>query len=139
MDSIARSGEISYYGRDGRLSHHVRGMLYYAEGRFADAERELRAAEWSANGWTRTNLELARAQLAQHRPADAIETLRVARLAPVDAMARYVPRSELDWYSARAFAELGQRDSAAVYSAFVRRAWKDADPVFRVRLDSLPK
>lgn len=139
MDSIARSGEISYYGRDGRLSHHVQGMLYFAEGKFADAERELRAAEWSANGWTRTNLELARAQLAQHRPADAIETLRVARLAPVDAMARYVPRSELDWYSARAFAELGQRDSAAVYAQFVRRAWKNADPVFRVRLDSLPK
>lgn len=139
MDSIAKSGKLSYYGRDLRLSHHIQGMLYFVEGRFADAERELRQAEWSANGWTRSNVELARAQLAQHHPADALETLRQARLAPVDAMARYVPRSELDWYSARAFAEAGERDSALVYAQYVRQAWKNADPMLRPRLDSLPR
>lgn len=139
MDSIEISGKLSYYGRDARLSHHVQGMLYFAEGKFADAERELLAAEWSASGWTRTNLELARAQLALHHPADALETLRQARLAPVDAMARYAPRSELDWYSARAFAEAGQRDSALVYATYVRQAWKNADANVRSRLDSLPR
>jgi hypothetical protein len=59
-------------------------------------------------------------------------------LAPLDAMGRYVPRSELDWWLARAFAAAGQRDSALVYARYVRAAWQDADPPIRTRLDSLP-
>jgi DNA-binding SARP family transcriptional activator/tetratricopeptide (TPR) repeat protein len=138
-DSIARVGQQSAYGRDKLLYHHVRGMLLFAEGRFADAERELKAAEWTADGWTRTNVELARAQLAQRHYADAIVTLHNAQLAPVDAMARYVPRSELDWWLARVFAASGARDSAATYARYVRDAWQNADAPVRARLDSLPR
>jgi tetratricopeptide (TPR) repeat protein len=137
VDSIARAGAQSYYGRDKVLHHHVRGVLFLAQGRFADAERELVAAEWSANAWTRTNVELARARLALGRPDSAIAALRDAYMAPVDAMARYVPRTELDWWMSRAFTAAHQPDSAAVYAAYVRDAWRNADPPFRARLDSL--
>jgi hypothetical protein len=137
-DSIFRAGNQSYYGRDKLMHHHVRGMLLFAEGRFADAERELRAAEWSVAAWTRTNIELARAQSAQHHYTDAIATLRDAQLTALDAMGRYVPHSEIDWWLARTFAAAGQRDSAHVYAGYVRSAWRAADPAVRARLDSLP-
>ena len=137
-DSILRAGNQSYYGRDKLLHHHVLGMLYFAQGRFADAERELRAAEWAAGAWTRTNIELARAQSAQRHYADAITTLRDARLTALDAMGRYVPHSEIDWWLARTFAAAGQPDSAHVYAEYVRSAWRHADAAVRARLDSLP-
>lgn len=136
-DSIARAAEQSYYGRDKLLAHHLRGMLLLSEGKYADAERELVAAEWAANGWTRTNVELARARLALGNANGAIAALRDAYLAPVDAMARYVPRTELDWWMARAFAAGKAPDSAAVYAGYVRAAWRGADVSVRARLDSL--
>ena len=137
IDSIAHSGTQSYYGRDKVLHHHVRGVLLFAQGQYAEAERELAAAEWAADGWTRTNVELARARLALGRPDSAIAALRDAYMAPVDAMARYVPRTEIDWWMSRAFTAAHEPDSAAVYAAYVREAWRHADPPFRVRLDSL--
>ena len=51
---------------------------------------------------------------------------------------RYVPHSEIDWWLARAFEAAGQRDSAHVYAAYVRDAWRRADPSVRAKLDSLP-
>jgi hypothetical protein len=125
--------------RDWALHHHVRGLLYSVQGKYADAEREFRAGEWTAAGWTRTNVELARAQLAQHHASDAIATLRDAHTAPLDAMGRYVPHSEVDWWLVRAFTANGQRDSALVYASYLRDVWKRADPPIRARLDSLPR
>ncbi|MDE3215594.1 MAG: hypothetical protein KGO03_04300, partial [Gemmatimonadota bacterium] len=138
-DSLRDAGRQSYYGRDWILHHHVLGMLAYARGNYAGAERELRLAEWSAGGWTRTNVELARAQLAQGHAADAIATLRDAYTAPVDAMGRYVTRSELDWWMARAFGAAGRLDSARVYGDYARAAWRSAEPRVRVLLDSLAR
>jgi hypothetical protein len=54
-------------------------------------------------------------------------------------MGRYVPISELDFRMARAFQQDGQSDSARVYAGYVRRAWRDADPEYRVRLAALPQ
>jgi DNA-binding SARP family transcriptional activator/TolB-like protein len=138
IDSLLRAGQQSYYGRDRLLYHHAQGMLYFAEHRFADAERELKAAEWSVSTWTRTNVELARAQLAQGHARDALATLRDAYLSPVDGMGRYVPRSELDWWMSRAFVAAGDPDSARVYAGYVRSAWRHADPAVAARLDSIP-
>ena len=137
LDSLVRVGQQSYYRRDWLLNHHVRGMLNFSEGKLGDAERELKAAEWSAGGWTRTNIELARVQLARGHAGDAVATLREAYLAPLDGMGRYVPRSEIDWWMARAFTQAGERDSAAAYAAFVRSAWEHADAGVRARADSL--
>jgi DNA-binding SARP family transcriptional activator/tetratricopeptide (TPR) repeat protein/TolB-like protein len=139
IDSLVNSGRQSYYGRDRVLANHVRGMLLFAEGDVSGAERALRAGEWAAGGWTRTNVELARVQLAANEPSAAIATLRDAYTAPVDAMGRYVTRSELDWWMSRAFAAADRADSARVYADYVRAAWKNAEPMTRARLDSLPR
>lgn len=137
-DSIELVSEKSYYGRDWRLAHHVRGLIAMRQHRYADAVREFRSARWGVAGWTRTLAELARAQLALGRPHDAIATLRDAYKGPVDAMGRYETRSQLDFLMARSYAAAGMSDSAAVYSGYVRTAWRDADPAIRARLASLP-
>jgi tetratricopeptide (TPR) repeat protein len=139
VDSIAAAGAQSYYGRDKLLQYHARGMLLLSERQYSDAARELRRAEWSSGGWTRTNVELGRALIDGGHADAAVSALRDAYLAPVDAMGRYVPRSELDWWMSRAFAASGQRDSAVVYAKYVRDEWKQADAFVRVRLDSLPR
>jgi hypothetical protein len=137
-DSIELVSVRSYYGRVWRLAHHVRGLIAMREHRYSDAERELQAARWGVAGWTRTVAELAQAQLALGRPRDAIATLRDAYMGPLDAMGRYEPRSHLDFLMARSFQAAGMADSAAVYSGYVRAAWRDADPEIRRLLAELP-
>jgi tetratricopeptide (TPR) repeat protein len=121
-DSIEVIGSLSNYGRDWRVHHHVRGLVASSVGKWADAERHYRAALWIPAGWTRTNVELARVLMAQRRPREAVQVLREAYLGPLDGMARYAPRSELDFWMSRAFAAAGERDSARTYAAHARRA-----------------
>lgn len=138
-DTLQRGCRDSFYGRDWRLYHHVRGLIAMHGGRHEEAEREFRQGVWSAaEGWARTIVELASAQLALGRPRDAIATLRAGYATRLDAMGRYVPISELDYRMARAFAQAGESDSARVYAAYARSAWRDADPVVRGLLASLP-
>jgi len=128
-DSIERVGARSYYGRDWRLHHHVRGLVAMRTRDLARAERELQQARWvAAGGWTRTVLELAKVKLARGRPLDAVATLRDAYAAHPDAMGRYLPRTEVDFWMAVAFRDAGQADSASTYAAYTRRAWANADP-----------
>jgi tetratricopeptide (TPR) repeat protein len=133
-DSLARLAPMSYFARDWRLHHHVRGLVAMRGGRLAEAERELQAARWGIAGWTRTVAELARAQMAQGRPLDAVRTLRDAIDHP-DAMARYLAVSEVDRLRACAFGAAGLPDSAAAYRERARRAWRRADPEVRRLLD----
>ena len=137
-DSIDQISLRSYYGRDWRLAHHVRGLIAMQGHRYAEAEREFQAARWGVAGWTRTVAELANAQLAQRRPRDAIATLRDAYMGPLDAMGRYEPRSHLDFLMAKSFQAAGMTDSATVYAGYVRTAWKDADPEVKRLLAELP-
>ncbi len=134
-DSIEQASRRSYYGRDRLLAFHVRGLIAELEGRQAEAERDFRRARWGYAGWTATLVHLARAELALGRAEDAVTTLREARAAPLDAMGRYVPHSELDLWTARAFRAAGRADSAAVYRRYVERAWRRADPEIRARLN----
>jgi tetratricopeptide (TPR) repeat protein len=136
-DSIQMISARSYYGRDWRLAHHVRGLIAMQGHRDAEAEREFQAARWGASGWTVTEADLARAQLALGQPRRAIATLREAYEAPPDAMARYAIRSELDLLMARAFQRAGTPDSSTVYATYVRRAWRDADPEIKAQLSLL--
>jgi len=138
-DSVARVGVHSYYGRDWVVPHHLAGLLALARGDSATAERQLAAARWGAFGWTRTVVALGRLQLARGRAADAIATLREAYRGPLDAMGRYVPRSEVDYWLAQAYARAGLADSARAYAGYVRAAWADADPDVRRRLATLPR
>lgn len=138
-DTLERGCTRSFYGRDWRLYHHVRGLIAAQGHRNAEAEREFKQAVWSpVEGWSRTTVELANAQAALGRPRDAIATLRGAYATRLDAMGRYVPISEIDYHMALAFAQAGERDSARVYGDYVRAAWRDADPEIRRRLDRLP-
>lgn len=137
-DSIEMMSLRSYYGRDWRLAHHVRGLIAMQGHRYAEAEREFQAARWGVAGWTRTVAELAKAQLALGRPRDAIRTLRDAYEGPLDAMGRYEPRSRLDFLMAKSFQAAGMADSTAVYAGYVRTAWKDADPEVKRLLAQLP-
>lgn len=121
-DSIERIGAHSYYGRDWRLHHHVRGLVAMRGHRYDDAIRELEQARFGRPGWTRTLVELANAYLAAGRPAEAVRTLRTGYEGWPDAMARYASRSELDRLMATAFARAGARDSAKVYAGYVTRA-----------------
>ena len=138
-DTLEAGCELSYYGRDWRLYHHVRGLIAMQGERYAEAERELTQAVWTqSEGWGRTVVELAKARAALGRPRDAIETLRTGYATRLNAMGRYVPVSELDYWMARTFAQAGAQDSARVYAAYVRRAWRDADPEVRRLLAQLP-
>jgi DNA-binding SARP family transcriptional activator/TolB-like protein len=138
-DTLERVCGRSYYARDWRLFHHVRGLVALQGRRYAEAERELQQAVWTpVEGWARTTVELANAQMGLGHPLDAVETLRMAHASRLDAMARYVPISEIDYRMALAFAQAGVADSALAYAAYARRAWQDADPEVRRLLARLP-
>lgn len=137
-DSIQAIGGRSYYARDWRLYHHVRGLIAMTGRRWPEAESEFRRARWGRSGWARTLVELARAQRAQGHAADAVATLRDAYSVQLAAMGLYVPRSELDFEMAHTFAATGALDSARVYAARVTDAWRNGDPRVRRRLAELP-
>ncbi|MGH7693509.1 MAG: hypothetical protein ACRENH_00935, partial [Gemmatimonadaceae bacterium] len=138
-DTLSLGCANSFYGRDWRLQHHVRGLIAMQAGRYAEAENEFKRAIWKTiEGWSRTTIELAKAQSALGRPRDAIATLRTGYSTRLNAMGRYAPISEIDFYMAQYFAQAGERDSARVYSDYVRRAWRDADPEIRQLLVRLP-
>jgi tetratricopeptide (TPR) repeat protein len=138
-DSIEIVGRRSAYGRDTRLHFHVRGLVAELGGRWPDAERAFERSRWGRGGWTRTNVELARTQLAQGRARDAITTLQDARFGSLGGMGRYAPRSELDAALAEAFLAARLPDSARVYLVKVRAAWTQADAPQRRRLAALER
>jgi tetratricopeptide (TPR) repeat protein len=136
-DSIESIGARSYYGRDWRLHHHVRGLIAERGGRLREAIREFDAARWGSAGWTVTVAHMARAHIALGEPDSAIALLREAYKSSPDAMGRYLPRSELDLLMAEAFSRAGMRDSSARYAGYVRSAWADADPEVKSLLGAL--
>jgi tetratricopeptide (TPR) repeat protein len=132
-DSIEQIGARSYFARDWRLHHHVRGLIALIGGRPAEASGELTQAEFGVAGWTRTNAALAEARLALNDATGALAELRAAYEAPPDAMGRYLPRSEIDYWTARAFAAAHMPDSARTYARFAAAAWTGADAEVQAR------
>lgn len=136
VDSTAQLGPQSSLARDGRLHHHLRGLLLLLEGRESDAVVEFRRSLWSlGTGYTRTNLELARLLLREERPADAVAVLAPGLRGPLDASNSYVTLTELHELLAQAHEQAGATDSAVAHYRWVSAAWANADPVFRVRAD----
>ena len=134
-DTLELGCRRSYYGRDWLLQHHVRGLVAMRGGRFEEAEREFEQAIFTnVEGWSRIPVELSKARLAQGKAREAIAALRPAYATRLDAMGRYVPISELDFWMANAFNAAGEADSARVYRERVERAWKNADPEFRAQV-----
>jgi len=135
-DSIGALGEQSGYGRDRRLHHHVRGLLFAARGADRQAIDELKSAIYSISaGYTRTNYELARVYLHAGRPRDAVAVLQPVLRGPLDASNLYLNRIELQELLAQAWDATGQRDSAAAHYSVVARAWSNGDALFKARAE----
>jgi DNA-binding SARP family transcriptional activator len=133
-DSIESVGEQSNYGRDHLLHHHVRGLSLVAQGRLAEAAEEFRRANFSwTGGFSRNNLELARAFLRLGRPAEAVPPLQAALHGPEEASGLYCTFTELHEALGRAFDAAGQPDSAVAHYRWVLAAWAHADPAFAPR------
>jgi predicted Zn-dependent protease len=138
VDSVAYWGQRSAYGRDHRLHHYLRGMLFVAQRRDEDAVVELRKAVNSpVHGFTRINYELGRALVRLNRPVEAIPVIRAALHGDIDGANLYMTRTDLHELLAQAFDRTGNRDSAAVHYRAVARAWVRADPVYHVRRDTV--
>ncbi len=133
-DSVERIGGSSVTGRDARLHHFLRGLLYRQQGRQAEAVEAFRRSLFSlTDGFTRTNLEMARSLMALRRYPEAIAVLRPALRGGIDGSNTYVTHTELHEALAQAFEQAGQIDSAAVHYRAVERAWRWADPQFEAR------
>ena len=138
-DTLETTCQQSYFGRDWVLFHHLKGLIAMRGSRYAEAEAEFSKAIWiNVEGWGRPVVELARAQMLAGRHREAIASLRTAYGTRLDAMGRYVPISELDYWMSLAFTQAGQADSARVYAGYVERAWHNADPEVRQRLPLPP-
>ena len=133
-DSVEGSARLSSYGRDWSLPHYLRGLLWRARGDSARALSELSHAIFSpSEGYTRANLELARAWLAARQPRAAVAILSSALRGPVESSSFYLTRTELHEMLARSFEAAGMPDSAAVHYGIVARSWQHGDPPFRRR------
>ncbi len=136
-DSIAAEARLSSYGRDWHLADHVRGLSWLARRQPARAVEAFRAAIFTpTNGYTRTNLELARALLALNRHRESVAILQPALRGSIEGSNLYVTRAELHELLARSFELANQRDSAAAHYQRVVAAWSQGDAPFRARADS---
>ncbi|HEX5632211.1 MAG TPA: hypothetical protein VFX50_03250, partial [Gemmatimonadales bacterium] len=137
-DTMEVLGRSVAHARDRRLHAHVRGLLARVQGRDEEAVRWFRHAIVSpVLGFTRSNYEEAGALLRLGRPAEAIPPLRSALHGGTDGSTLYITRTELQARLAQAFDAAGQADSARYYYAKVLRLWKDADPQFAARRDTM--
>ena len=125
IDTVMTTGAKSGFARDPRLHYYLRGLLWCERGQPDSAERALRASLTSlSEGFTRENAELAALLISQHRAAEAIPLVRLALQGPMESSNAYITRTELQALLARAFAAAGQPDSARVYRATARGAWR---------------
>jgi tetratricopeptide (TPR) repeat protein len=77
--TIEAYGRGTNLGRDSRIHHHVRGLLLAARGSDSTAVAEFRRATFSVTGgYTRTNVEMAKALIRLGRYADAVAILEPA-------------------------------------------------------------
>jgi hypothetical protein len=133
-ESVRVDGARSGFVRDGRLHHHVRGLLLAARGRDAEASAAFAAAQFSAAfGYSRTSLELARALVRLGRPSDAVRVLGPTLRSSFESLGFYATHTELEEALAAAWERAGRPDSAAAHHRAVARAWADGDPPFRAR------
>jgi len=123
IDTVRALAPTSGYVRDARLHHHIEGLLLAARGRDAEAVESFRRAIFSWNlGYTRTNLELARALLRLGRANEAVAALQPALRGSLEVNNSYVTHTELHRALAEAWSAAGNPDSAAAHTRWVRAA-----------------
>jgi serine/threonine protein kinase/tetratricopeptide (TPR) repeat protein len=122
-DTLRALVPFSGNGRDARLADHVDGLLLAARGDDEAAVEAFRRAVYSWNrGYTRTNLELARALLRLGRGAEAVAALQPALRGSLEVNNSYVTHTALHRVLAEAWRQAGSPDSAAAHDAWVARA-----------------
>ena len=131
-DAVEQIGARSAYGRDRRLHHHIRGLLWEARGDTARAVAELHLARFSRTE-TYLGVRLARGELALGRVNDAIATAESALRGPLDSQNQYESRTELHEILAQAYARSGAPARARRHLAIVTRSWRHADGEWAVR------
>jgi tetratricopeptide (TPR) repeat protein len=135
-DSLETIGATALYGRDQRIHHYVRALLWKARGKPEQAAAEFRAAISSPNfGFTRINYELGGLLLQLGRPGDAVAIVQPALRGALDASNLYITRTELHELLAKAWEAAGNADSARAHWRAVERAWRGADPQFHARYE----
>jgi len=135
-DTIEAYGSGSNLGRERRSHHHVRGLLLAARGADSMAVVEFRRAIFSVSaGYTRTNVEMAKALLRLGRYAEAVAILEPALRGSLEASNLYVTYPEIRLLLAQAYAGTGDRDRANRELDWVRRAWVRADAFVKPQLD----
>jgi tetratricopeptide (TPR) repeat protein len=136
-DTIELYGAPSNFARDSRLHHHVRGLLLAARGDDSTAVAEFRRAIFSTTlGYTRTNVEMAKALMRLGRYADAVAILEPALRGAIEAANLYVTHPEVRLLLAQAYAGAGRFDRANAELDWVRRAWAKADAGVHPQLDA---
>jgi tetratricopeptide (TPR) repeat protein len=134
VDSVASLGAASGLGRDAKLHHYVRGLLFAARHDDERAAAEFRESIISWNfGYTRANYELARALLRLGRPTEAIPVLQPALRGSLEASNLYMSRTELHELLAQAWDAANGRDSAAAHYRVVADSWEHADALLQPR------
>jgi tetratricopeptide (TPR) repeat protein len=132
VDTLKGWGAKSGFGRDRVLYHYLEGLMWMARAKPDSAVAAFRAALTSeTEGYSRLNLQLARALLMLGRSREAIPVLEHALAGTLEGGNFYASRTELQETLARAFDAAGEPDSAAVYYRSVLRAWRHADPRFQ--------
>lgn len=139
-DSVESLGRQTAYGRDYRLHHHIRGLLYAARGRRAEAIESLERARFSpTGGYTRTGYELGRLLLESGRPDEAGGVLRPILHSAVEASGLYLTRAEVHVLLGRALEAAGRPDSAAAHYRRAIASWSGADSAVAARRRELER
>lgn len=137
VDTVKLWGTRSGFGRDRVLYHYLEGLMWLARERPDSAVGAFRSALMSeTEGYSRLDLQLARALLMLGRPREAIPVLEHPLAGTLEAGNFYASRAELQQMLGRAFDAVGEPDSAAVYYRAVLRAWRHADPQFQPALEN---
>ncbi|MEK6689271.1 MAG: hypothetical protein AABZ01_12545, partial [Gemmatimonadota bacterium] len=134
VDSVQAIGAASSFGRDGRLHYLLRGLLLQRQSRHGEAVEAFRSGIFSmTDGYTVTNLLMARSLLALGKVQEAIGVLQPALRGGVDGSNTYTSRTELHEALAEAFDLAGMADSAESHYRAVEQAWRRADPAYAAR------
>lgn len=139
-DSVEVVGRQTAYGRDRRLHHHIRGLLFAARGRRDEAIESFQRAVFSPTaGYTRSSYELGRLLLAAGRPREAAAALRPALYGGLEASNYYITRTEIHALLGRTFEAAGQADSALAHYRRAIDSWRGADADLVPRREELAR